>query len=230
MKKISKRLKNIKKILLKKEYSPKESIEMLKQTATAKFIESTEAHISLNIDPKYADQQLRTTLVLPKGTGKPLRLAVLTSEDKIKPDYKEKVEIIGSSDLVEEITKGNINFDVLISTPEMMPKLAKLGRVLGPKGLMPSPKSGTVTEDIEATIEEFRKGKIEYKADRTGIVHLSFGKINFSNEDLLENLIAVYKSIEKNKPSGVKGKYFNSFYICNSMGPSLQINLSELKD
>lgn len=230
MKKISKRLKNIKKILSKKEYSPKESIEILKQTATAKFIESTEAHISLNIDPKYADQQLRTTLVLPKGTGKPLRLAVLTSEDKIKSDYKKKVEIIGSNDLVEEITKGNINFDVLISTPEMMPKLAKLGRVLGPKGLMPSPKSGTVTEDIESTIEEFRKGKIEYKADRTGIVHLSFGKINFSNEDLLENLIAVYKSIEKNKPSGVKGKYFNSFYICNSMGPSLQINLSELKD
>jgi large subunit ribosomal protein L1 len=230
MKKISKRLKNIKEILSKKEYSPKESIEILKQTATAKFIESTEAHISLNIDPKYADQQLRTTLVLPKGTGKPLRLAVLTSEDKIKSDYKKKVEIIGSNDLVEEITKGNINFDVLISTPEMMPKLAKLGRVLGPKGLMPSPKSGTVTEDIESTIEEFRRGKIEYKADRTGIVHLSFGKINFSNEDLLENLIAVYKSIEKNKPSGVKGKYFNSFYICNSMGPSLQINLSELKD
>jgi large subunit ribosomal protein L1 len=230
MKKISKRLKNIKEILSKKEYSPKESIEILKQTATAKFIESTEAHISLNIDPKYADQQLRTTLILPKGTGKKIRLAVLTSEDKIKVEYKKKVEIIGSNDLVEEITKGNINFDVLISTPEMMPRLAKLGRVLGPKGLMPSPKSGTVTEDIEATIEEFRKGKIEYKADKTGIVHLSFGKIDFSNEDLLENLMAVYKSIEKNKPSGVKGKYFNSFYVCNSMGPSLQINLSELKD
>jgi len=230
MKKISKRLKNIKEILSKKEYSPKESIEILKQTATAKFIESTEAHISLNIDPKYADQQLRTTLILPKGTGKKIRLAVLTSEDKIKVEYKKKVEIIGSNDLVEEITKGNINFDVLISTPEMMPRLAKLGRVLGPKGLMPSPKSGTVTEDIEATVEEFRKGKIEYKADKTGIVHLSFGKIDFSNEDLLENLMAVYKSIEKNKPSGVKGKYFNSFYVCNSMGPSLQINLSELKD
>ena len=230
MKKISKRLKNIKEILSKKEYSPKESIEILKQTATAKFIESTEAHISLNIDPKYADQQLRTTLILPKGTGKKIRLAVLTSEDKIRVEYKKKVEIIGSNDLVEEITKGNINFDVLISTPEMMPRLAKLGRVLGPKGLMPSPKSGTVTEDIEATVEEFRKGKIEYKADKTGIVHLSFGKIDFSNEDLLENLMAVYKSIEKNKPSGVKGKYFNSFYVCNSMGPSLQINLSELKD
>lgn len=229
MKKMSKRLKKIKETIAKKEYSIKESIEILKQTATAKFIESTEAHISLNIDPKYADQQLRATLILPKGTGKKIRLAVLTSEDKITSEYKKKVEIIGSSDLVEEITKGNINFDVLISTPEMMPKLAKLGRVLGPKGLMPSPKSGTVTDDIEATIEEFRKGKIEYKADKTGIVHLSFGKIDFSNEDLLENLIAVYKSIEKNKPSGVKGKYFNSFFICNSMGPSLQINLSELK-
>jgi large subunit ribosomal protein L1 len=230
MKKLSKRLEKVKQLIIKNEYSPKESIEILKKTATAKFNESTEAHISLNIDPKYADQQLRTTLILPKGTGKKVRLAVLLSDDKIKPEYKEKAEIVGSNDLIEKITKGDIDFDILISTPEMMPKLAKLGRVLGPKGLMPSPKSGTVTDDIEATIEEFKKGKIEYKADRTGIVHLSFGKIDFSNEDLLENLLSVYKSIEQNKPTGVKGKYFNSFYVCNSMGPSIKINLVDLKD
>lgn len=230
MKKISKRLKQAKQLITKKIYSPKESIELLKQTSTAKFIESTEVHVSLNIDPKYADQQLRTTLLLPKGTGKKVRLAILLSEDKIKEDYKKQADIIGSMDLIEKITKGEINFDILISSPEMMPKLAKLGRVLGPKGLMPSPKSGTVSDDIEGTIEEFKKGKVEYKADKTGIVHLNFGKTNFSNEDLLENLLAVYKSIEQNKPSGVKGRYFNSFYVCNSMGPSIEINLTDLKD
>ena len=230
MKKLSKRLKNAKQLITEKEYSIKEAIELLKKTATAKFDESTEVHISLNIDPKYADQQLRTTLVLPKATGKNIRLAVLLSEDKIRPEYKEQADIVGSNDLIEKITKGELNFDILIATPDMMPKLAKLGRVLGPKGLMPSPKAGTVTDNIEVTIQEFKKGKVEYKADRTGIVHLSFGKISFTNEDLLDNLLAVYRSIEQNKPSGVKGRYFNSFYICNSMGPSIQINLSDLKD
>jgi large subunit ribosomal protein L1 len=230
MKKLSKRLKITKELITEKEYSLKEAIELLKKTATAKFNESTEAHISLNIDPKYADQQLRTTLVLPKGTGKKIRLAVLLSEDKIKPEYKEQADIVGSNDLIEKITKGELNFDILIATPDMMPKLAKLGRVLGPKGLMPSPKAGTVTDNIEATIQEFKKGKVEYKADRTGIVHLSFGKINFTNDDLLENLLAIYRSVEQNKPTGVKGKYFNSFHICNSMGPSIPINLSGIKD
>lgn len=230
MKKISKRLEKTKQLLTKKSYSLKESIDLLKQTATAKFIESAEAHVCLNIDPKYADQQLRTTLILPKGTGKTIRLALLLSEDKIKEEYKNQVDIVGSTDLIEKITKGEIEFDLLISSPEMMPKLAKLGRILGPKGLMPSPKSGTVTENVLETINEFKKGKIEYKADRTGIVHLNFGKTNFSNDDLLENLISVYKSIQQNKPNGVKGKYFNSFYICSSMGPSIELNLSELKD
>lgn len=230
MKKISKRLKQAKQLLIKKVYSIDESLELIKQTATAKFIESVEAHVCLNIDPKYADQQLRTSLILPKGTGKKSRLAVLISEDKIKEEYKNQVEIIGSMDLIEKITQGEINFDILISSPEMMPKLAKLGRILGPKGLMPSPKSGTVTDNIELTIEEFKKGKIEYKADKMGIVHLIFGKTNFSIGDLKENLLSVYKSLEQNKPSGVKGKYFNNFYICNSMGPSIEINLSDLKD
>jgi large subunit ribosomal protein L1 len=230
MKKLSKRLIKAKELIKEKLYPLKESIELLKKTSTAKFIESAEAHISLNIDPKYADQQLRTTLVLPKGTGKKIRLAVLLSEEKIKEEYKKQTDIVGSNDLIEKITKGEINFDILISSPEMMPKLAKLGRILGPKGLMPSPKSGTVTENVETTIEEFKKGKVEYKADRTGIVHLNFGKTDFPEEDLLKNLVAVYKSIEQNKPSGVKGKYFNSFYISSSMGPSIQIDLSDLKN
>nr|YP_001936330.1 ribosomal protein L1 [Heterosigma akashiwo]ABV65936.1 50S ribosomal protein L1 [Heterosigma akashiwo]ABV70081.1 50S ribosomal protein L1 [Heterosigma akashiwo]BBA18152.1 50S ribosomal protein L1 [Heterosigma akashiwo]BBA18293.1 50S ribosomal protein L1 [Heterosigma akashiwo]BBA18432.1 50S ribosomal protein L1 [Heterosigma akashiwo] len=228
MKKLSKRLQKLNNLVEKKLYSVDESIKLLKETATASFVESTEAHISLNIDPKYADQQLRTTLVLPNGTGKTVRLAVLIPDEKIKPEYKQQADIVGSNDLIEKITKGDIDFDILIASPDMMPKLAKLGRVLGPKGLMPSPKSGTVTDDISETINQFKKGKIEYKADRTGIVHLNFGKSNFTNEQLLQNLLAFYNSVEQNKPSGVKGKYFKSFYICNTMGPSIQIDLTSM--
>lgn len=228
MKKLSKRLQKLNNLVEKKLYSVDESIKLLKETATASFVESTEAHISLNIDPKYADQQLRTTLVLPNGTGKTVRLAVLIPDEKIKPEYKQQADIVGSNDLIEKITKGDIDFDILIASPDMMPKLAKLGRILGPKGLMPSPKSGTVTDDISETINQFKKGKIEYKADRTGIVHLNFGKSNFTNEQLLQNLLAFYNSVEQNKPSGVKGKYFKSFYICNTMGPSIQIDLTSM--
>ena len=228
MKKLSKRLQKLNNLVEKKLYSVDESIKLLKETATASFVESTEAHISLNIDPKYADQQLRTTLVLPNGTGKTVRLAVLIPDEKIKPEYKQQADIVGSNALIEKITKGDIDFDILIASPDLMPKLAKLGRVLGPKGLMPSPKSGTVTDDISETINQFKKGKIEYKADRTGIVHLNFGKSNFTNEQLLQNLLAFYNSVEQNKPSGVKGKYFKSFYICNTMGPSIQIDLTSM--
>ena len=228
MKKLSKRLQKLNNLVEKKLYSVDESIKLLKETATASFVESTEAHISLNIDPKYADQQLRTTLVLPNGTGKTVRLAVLIPDEKIKPEYKQQADIVGSNDLIEKITKGDIDFDILIASPDMMPKLAKLGRVLGPKGLMPSPKSGTVTDDISETINQFKKGKIEYKADRTGIVHLNIGKSNFTKEQLLQNLLAFYNSVEQNKPSGVKGKYFKSFYICNTMGPSIQIDLTSM--
>jgi large subunit ribosomal protein L1 len=137
--------------------------------------------------------------------------------------------VAGSDDLVESIAAGKLDFDILITTPQLMPKLAKLGRVLGPKGLMPSPKSGTVTQNLKETINEFKKGKIEYRADKTGIVHLNFGKANFSEKELKENLLAVYNSIEKNKPSGVKGKYFKSFFICTTMSPSIKLELSSFK-
>jgi len=134
-------------------------------------------------------------------------------------------DIIGNDDLISEISQGNINFDLLVATPEMMPKLAKLGRVLGPKGLMPSPKAGTVTTNLTDTVSEFKKGKFEYKADKTGIVHISFGKANFTEIQLTENLISTYRSIEQNRPSGVKGKYFKGINICTTMGPSIQLDL-----
>eukprot|EP01039_Chlorochromonas_danica_P012734 gene12734-14650_t len=196
----------------------------------AKFLESVEAHISLNIDPKYANQQLRTSLVLPHGTGKNLKIAVFTESDYVSEALRLGATIAGSDDLIEDIGKGNLNFDILITTPQLMPKLAKLGRVLGPKGLMPSPKSGTVTQNLKETINEFKKGKLEYRADKTGIVHLSFGKANFSEEQLKDNLLAVYNSIEKNKPTGVKGKYFKSFYVCTTMSPSIGLEFSTLKN
>ena len=202
-----------------------EAIKILKETATAKFIETVELHANLNIDPKYADQQLRTTVTLPNGIGKSIRIAVLTNSSNFNEATENGADIVGSEDLIEEISQGTINFDLLIATPDMMPKLAKLGRVLGPKGLMPSPKSGTVSTTLSATLSEFKKGKFEYKADKTGIVHVSFGKSNFTDNQLVENLTALYRSIEQNRPPGVKGKYFKSLFICTSMGSSIQLDL-----
>lgn len=211
-------------------YNQTEAIDLVKRLANAKFIESVEVHIALAIDPKYSDQQVRSTVVLPRGTGKTKRIALLIPSNTRASDYNNLADIVGSEDLIETMTKGQLDFDILIATADMMPKLAKLGRVLGPKGLMPSPKAGTVTNNIKSTLEEFKRGKLEYRADKTGIIHLLIGKVDFPNNDLLENLNAVYKSIEGNKPSGVKGKYFRTFHICSTMGPSVELDLSELKN
>ena len=201
-----------------------EAIAALKSTATTKFVETVELHANLNIDPKYADQQLRTTVTLPNGVGKQVKIAVLTDEDNFAEANSAGADIVGNDDLIEQINQGNLEFDLLVTTPNMMPKLAKLGRVLGPKGLMPSPKSGTVTSTLDSTLTEFKKGKFEYKADKTGIVHVSFGKADFENDKLAENLKALYKSIEQNRPSGVKGKYFKSLFICTAMGSSIKLD------
>jgi len=226
MRKLSRRQnENIKKTKNISYSNIEEAITVLKDTATTKFVESVELHANLNIDPKYADQQLRTTVTLPNGIGKEIKIAVLTNEENFSEAELAGASIVGNDDLIEKINQGNLQFDLLIATPNMMPKLAKLGRVLGPKGLMPSPKSGTVSSTLATTITEFKKGKFEYKADKTGIVHVSFGKSNFTENQLLENLKELYKSIEQNRPSGVKGKYFKSLFICTSMGPSLKLDL-----
>ena len=227
MRKFSRRHKeNIEKTKNKIYSNLDEAIQILKETATTKFVESVELHANLNIDPKYADQQLRTTVTLPHGVGKQLTIAVLTNDENFEEAKNAGADIVGNDELIENITKGNIEFDLLIATPNMMPKLAKLGRVLGPKGLMPSPKSGTVSNTLELTLTEFKKGKFEYKADKTGVVHVSFGKSDFTELQLVENLQALYDSIEKNRPSGVKGKYFKSVFICTTMGPSIRLDLN----
>ena len=200
MRKLSRRQnENLKKTKNVVHSSLEEAINLLQETATAKFIESVELHANLNIDPKYADQQLRTTVTLPHGVGKSMRIAVLTSEANFNEAKEGGADIVGSQELIDDISQGNINFDLLIATPDMMPKLAKLGRVLGPKGLMPSPKSGTVSTSLTETLSEFKKGKFEYKADNTRVGHINFGKAKFSNHQLIENLISLYQSIEQNR-------------------------------
>ena len=224
---ISKRTKQARNLIIKPAYSLDEGIKLLKQTATTKFIESAEAHFNLNLDTKYSDQQLRTTISLPRGTGKEIKIAVLTLDSQ-EDILNAGASIVGSDDLIDEISKGNLDFDLLLTTPDMMPRLTKLGKVLGPRGLMPSTKAGTVTTDIKASLTEFKAGKIECRADKTGVAHILFGKTDFTEEALQENLLSVYNSIELNKPSGVKGKYFKTFKICTTMGPSINIDLNSL--
>ena len=227
MRKLSRRQnENLKKVKNAVYSSLEEAINLLQETSTTKFVESVELHANLNIDPKYADQQLRTTVTLPHGVGKSTCIAVLTNETNFNEAKESGADIVGSQDLIDDVSQGNINFDLLVATPDMMPKLAKLGRVLGPKGLMPSPKSGTVSTSLTETLSEFKKGKFEYKADKAGVVHVTFGKANFSETQLIENLTYLYKSIEQNRPTGVKGSYFKNLFICTSMGPSIQLDLN----
>jgi large subunit ribosomal protein L1 len=230
MKKVSRRLQELQKKVEDRPYQPLEALNLLRETATAKFPESAEAHIRLGIDPKYTDQQLRTTVALPKGTGQTVRVAVIARGEKVTEATSAGADIAGSEELIDEIQKGMMDFDLLIATPDMMPQVAKLGRLLGPRGLMPSPKGGTVTFDLPQAISEFKAGKLEFRADRTGIVHVLFGKASFSAEDLLVNLKALQETIDRNRPSGAKGRYWRTMYVAATMGPSIQLDISALRD
>jgi len=229
MKKISKRFQLLKALISSKIYTMDKGIKLLKLISNAKFIESVEAHISLNINPKYTNQQIRSTLVLPHGNGKILRIAIFLDSINSINIFKKDILILNYSKLVEKISNNSIDFDVLLTTPEFMPQLTKLGKILSTKHLMPSIKSNTLTTDLNKSIEELEKGKIEYRSDKLGNIHINFGKIDFLDNKLKENLLTIYNSIEKNKPIGLKGKYFKSFNICSTMSPNIKLDLNEFK-
>jgi len=230
MPKLSKRYSAVAGKVEDRTYAPLDAVELVKANATAKFDETLEAHARLGIDPKYTDQQLRTTVALPHGTGQSVRIAVIARGEKVAEAKAAGADLAGDDDLVETIAKGEMEFDLLIATPDMMPKVAKLGRVLGPRGLMPNPKAGTVTTDLASAINEFKAGKLEFRADRTGIVHVRFGKASFDAAKLLDNLKALQETIDRNKPSGAKGRYWKSLYITSTMGPSVQVDVTALQD
>jgi large subunit ribosomal protein L1 len=230
MPKVSKRYTELAAKVAEQAYAPLEALELVKANATAKFDETIEAHVRLGIDPKYTDQQLRTTVALPHGTGQTIRIAVIARGEAVAAAEAAGADLAGDEDLVESIAQGQMDFDLLIATPDMMPKVAKLGRVLGPRGLMPNPKAGTVTTNLAGAIAEFKAGKLEFRADRTGIVHVRFGKASFDVAKLLDNLKALQETIDRQKPSGAKGRYWRSLYVTSTMGPSVQVDFTALQE
>ena len=211
-----------------KEYSLKEAVDLLIATAGKKFDSTAELHVRLGVDPKHADQNIRDSIVLPAGTGKTLKIAVFADDAALEKAGKIEADLIGEEAVTNKLAKEEIDFDILIATPNMMQKLAKFAKLLGPKGLMPNPKSGSVTNDIVKAVTEAKAGRVEYRVDSTGIVHLAFGKVSFGADKLNQNVSAVFESIKSNKPSSVKGVYVRSIYLTTTMGPSVRIISSEI--
>jgi large subunit ribosomal protein L1 len=207
-----------------KTYSLGDAIELAIKSSPTKFDATTELHIRLGVDPKHADQNIRDNIVLPNGTGKTLKIAVYADDKDLEVAKKAGADIAMGDAFLEQLEKSIIDFDILIATPSMMPKLGKYARVLGPKGLMPNPKNGTVTTDITKAVKEAKAGKIEYKIDSSGIVHLGFGKVSFGKDKLVTNAEVVLSSIKSNKPASVKGNYVLSVYVTSTMGPSIKID------
>jgi ribosomal protein L1 len=203
-----------------KKYMLKDALELTQKTSYVKFDATVELHIRLNVDPRQADQNIRDSLVLPAGSGKTVRVAVFADVDDVAKAKKAGADVAASEEFLQQLDKGTIDFDVLISTPAMMPKLGKYARVLGPKGLMPNPKSGTVTTDVAKAVSEAKAGKIEYRVDEKGIVHVGFGKVSFGTDKLMQNAQAVFASIKSNKPSGIKGGYVKSVYLPQPWAPA----------
>jgi len=228
--KISKNKKNlINKYDKLKVYEPLEAIKLLKENSYVKFEETLEIAINLGIDASKTEQNIRGVINLPKGTGKKIIVAVMAKGDKAKEAKEAGADIVGDDDLAETVTNGKIDFDLLIATPDMMPVIGKIGRILGPKGLMPNPKLGTVTQDVKSAVINAKAGQVQYKNDKAGIIHAGIGKINFSEEDLLENIKAFFSTVSKNKPDAVKGSFIKKISIASTMGFGLEINSTSLR-
>ncbi len=213
-----------------REYLPVEAIKTLKELPDAKFDETIEIAFRLGVDPRKADQMVRGTVSLPNGTGKSVRVAAFAQGEKATEAREAGADLVGADDLVEEVMKGNIDFDAAVATPDMMAAVGKAGRVLGPRGLMPNPKTGTVTMDIAKAVADIKGGKVEYKTDRTGNVHCIIGKKSFGEQQLLENYLVVVEELLRAKPSAAKGKYIKSLTIASTMGPGITIDTNRMKD
>ena len=211
------------------QFTPTEAAELVKKTASAKFDESVDLAIRLGVDPRKADQAVRGTVALPSGSGKTLRIAVFAAGDAAQEARTAGADLVGADDLFTDIEKGNMDFDLIIATPDMMPLVGRLGRVLGPRGLMPNPKTGTVTTDVGRAVSEFKGGKVEYRTDRYGNVHVRVGKASFSVSDLEANMRAVIDEVQRAKPASAKGKYLRKISISTTMGPGIKIDINRLK-
>ena len=208
-----------------KQYSVSEAVKLVKENATAKFDESIEVSFNLNVDPRHADQQIRGAMVLPNGTGKSQKVLVITQGAKEEEAKNAGADYVGGADMLEKIQGGWFDFDIIVATPDMMGQLGKLGRVLGPKGLMPNPKTGTVTMNVAQAIEEIKKGKVEYRVDKDGNVNVMFGKVSFTEEALNENFKALFDQISKVKPNSVKGAYIKKITVSTTMGPGINVTV-----
>ncbi|MBU1203398.1 50S ribosomal protein L1 [Patescibacteria group bacterium] len=228
MAKISKRLKEARaKIEADKVYGIEEAVKLVKETSQVKFDASVEVHANLGIDPKKGDQIIRNSVVLPHGTGKTVKVAAFVPEDKVKEAKAAGADIAGGQELIEEIKKtSKTDFDIAVTVPEMMPKLAVVAKILGQKGLMPNPKTGTIGPDVTKMVSELKKGKVSYKNDNNANVHLSIGKISFDDAQLVENFNVFFDSLRKSKPQSVKGTYLKSLYLTSSMGPSIKLQMN----
>ena len=206
-------------------YDPEEAIALVKQTSKAKFDETIELHAKLGVDPRHADQQVRGSVVLPHGTGRTVRVLVVTKGDKLKAAEEAGADFVGGEEMIEKIKTENwFGFDVMIATPDMMGVIGRIGRILGPKGLMPNPKSGTVTMDVAKAVQDTKAGKVEYRVDKTAIIHCPIGKASFAPEKLQENLQVLMEAIIKAKPAAAKGTYIKSLYVTATMGPAIKVN------
>ena len=229
MKKTKNNKKLVEAIDLSKIYEPLDAIKLLKENSYTKFDETLEIAINLGIDPNKTEQNVRGMISLPKGTGKKIKVAVMAKGDKLNEAKDAGADIVGETDLADTISSGKIEFDLLIATPDMMPSIGKVAKILGPKGLMPNPKLGTVTSDIKTAVENAKAGQVQYKNDKGGIIHAGIGKMNFSENDLVENLKAFFSTVSKSKPDTVKGSFIKKITIASTMGVGLQINATSLR-